>query len=429
MLSKVHSVAKAVRDVIVANIFGHMNVDHFMFQDVAHLKYKFDIDGIDDDLRTHDQDQPVFTTGAKKAYLNELHDDWSDLPTPPKGASYNSANATDALESMKHKKRKKKGRKQRAINQFYKKIGGPYGERYSLTMVSPSIVPNFFPTLRIMEYNITGMEHDHPASHAMGIPAEFFMQDVDDATEDQFDLKPSERELRRRSGDDMEIEKKKKKKHKKKPAKPDFPVPLPPSSTAPPGPGYSPQTLSLLGYSQLYANLTEINKAFEHSVKSVGLEKAKKGSYVEFKPEYETFHDKHYKLHDLTMMSYLHLAERIGREELRHGDFGADSDPDDLTLFDEEEINITDSDLLDSKLTDDNDSDLEDNEDVDVESDNEDDDNVDVDTTKKRKKKKHCKKRKNKKDCKMKNHLWKEFLRRAYVHTMTDEELDETFGT
>ena len=37
------------RDVIVGSIFGHMNIDHFMFQDVSDLKYKFEIEGIDDE--------------------------------------------------------------------------------------------------------------------------------------------------------------------------------------------------------------------------------------------------------------------------------------------------------------------------------------------------------------------------------------------
>jgi endopolyphosphatase len=410
------------RDVIVASIFGHMNVDHFMFQDVAELKYKFEIDGIDsEDYEAEEgfdkfrDTSPVDTLGAKKAYLSELHDSWAGLPKPPKGASYNLLNSSIEADLVKRKKRKGgKKKKQKDIDKFYKQIGGPWGERFSLTLVSPSVVPNFFPTLRVIEYNITGMEHEHPASHIMGTPAETFYGQLDDVVEISDEEAPRA-ELRRRETEDVEVEKKRRKKKKKKPKrppKPHFPVPLPPKSSSAPGPAYSPQALSLISWKQFYANLTEINAAHKEDTRSHGKHKSGKGPSVEYRLEYNTSHDKYYKMNDLTMMSWLHLAERIGREELQHGDVeisarssGLDAATEHADAADEANRDVDDSD---------SDSDHE-------------SEGKDVDASKKGgKKKKKMKKAKKKK---MKNHLWKEFLRRAYVHTMTDDELDEIFGS
>lgn len=395
------------RDVILANIFGHMNIDHFMFQDVSDLKYKFDIDGIDADwdrlveFDNHTAD-PEFSIAGKTAYLSELHDNWAELPKPPKGASYSGLDEAIDINRKKHKKHRK------GMDKFLHSIGGPYGERFSISLVSPSVVPNFFPTLRIMEYNITGLEHDHPASQIMGVPAEAYYEQ-NGLPGPPESIQQERQELRKRAVDgdsvddqDFEIEKKKKKKkkHKKKPKKPDFHVPDPPAKTAAPGPAYSPQSLTLLSWRQLYANLTESNTAYEADAKAAG-SKAKT-QYVNFELEYETHKDKYYKMKDLTMRSWLDLAERIGREELKPHQLGEDDS--------EEELNEP---VSDANRSDDH----EEDSDVDSGSDSE------VDAEKK--KKKHKKK---KKKGKMKNHLWKQFLHRAFVQTKGDDELDDTFG-
>ena len=134
---------------------------------------------------------------------------------------------------------------------------------------------------------------------------------------------------------------KKDKKHKKKPHKPDFTVPKPPSKTAPPGPGYSPQTLTLLGYTQYFANLTHINNdSFikpgdiedpGHTVETDSWHEGKhKGKHpkhrvpkpnpFQYEVEYATFTDAIYKLDDMTVKSYLKLAHRIGQYKPEKGD-------------------------------------------------------------------------------------------------------------
>lgn len=356
------------RDVIVGNMFGHMNLDHFMFQDVRDLTYDFKIEGIDDEgLRSnhydpHPHSNEDFNALAKNDYLSDLRTAWGDLPTPPKGMAYNSAHDSAHLTKSKSKRRDK----------FFKEIGGPYGERFSMTIVSPSVIPNFFPTLRIIEYNVTGLENDHPA---IGMP-----QGISATNEDlihQYDINELEDNAGQVEDDIDEMKKKKKKKGKKHKPKPGFPVPAPPSKSAPPGPAYSPQTFSLLSWTQLYANLTKIHEdiAADLTVASnadADKKANRRDAHFDFKVEYRTNHDKSYQMADLTVRQWLDLAERIGREKYKGGSID------------------------------------------------------DVDPTKKKKKKK--KGQKDRSNGKLKdNHLWHEFVRRAFVFTKGDADLEDDF--
>ncbi|KAJ9607476.1 Endopolyphosphatase [Cladophialophora chaetospira] len=361
------------RDVIITSIFGHMNIDHFIFQDVKSLKYKFHIDGIGDQSdpakrRGSDPDK-AFTIAAKGQYLTELRSEWSELPTPPNGL-----NITDSADqsTLGHKKE---------LRKYLEAIGGPWAERYSLSLVSPSVVPNFFPTLRVIEYNITGLENDHPAEEPTGEPAEVLGHDmfeqmsaeqVEDENDDietgpdneLHDLKKKKRKNKK---------KKKKKGKKKKPKKPPFPVPQPPSTTAPPGPAYSPQSLSLLSFTQYYANLTKIQEHIKADKKS----KHDPEKHFKYKVEYTTNDDKYYQMKDLTVLSWIDLAERIGRDSLKVKD--ADGE---LMLIEQDQHEV--------------------------------DSDTSVNATYKTKK--------------MKNRVWKEFIKRAFVHTKPDEEIDQEFG-
>jgi endopolyphosphatase len=105
----------------------------------------------------------------------------------------------------------------------------------------------------------------------------------------------------------VEIEKKKKKKDKNKDNKPpNFKIPDPPSSTAPPGPAYSNQPFTLLAYTQYFANLTRINEE--------AASQGNKAPRVDFEVEYSTDDDGACQMKDLTVRSFLELAIRIGEE-------------------------------------------------------------------------------------------------------------------
>jgi endopolyphosphatase len=170
-------------------------------------------------------------------------------------------------------------------------------------LVSPSVVPNYYPTLRVIEYNITGLEGDSPAIwHSPELLSEADDEITILDTQDVKALSPTTPSSE--PAHDLKI----KKKHKKNiPKKPNFKVPYPPSKTSPPGPAYSPQTFTFLSYIQYFANLTTIN------------EKATTNNYSAFKYEleYDTKTDKRYGMKDLTMRQYLDLAERMSRKTLQ----------------------------------------------------------------------------------------------------------------
>ena len=380
------------RDVIVGSIFGHMNIDHFMFQDVSDLKYKFDIGGINVEAVGSDVDfnsvsnDPMFTIAGKADYLNELRHGWSKLPKPPKHYSFQS----EDLSEMR-KKKKKKSKKQKYLD----KIGGPYAERFSLSLVSPSVVPNFFPSIRVIEYNVTGLEHDHPAQELLGTPAEevtaeALFQEGDSASDavDEVDemLQPD---------NDVEAEKKKKrkKKKKKKNSRPNFHVPKPPSTTSPPGPAYSSQPLSLLSWTQYYANLTTINAGVEKE--GVRADVKKKAKHFKYEIEYATHDNNGYNMTDLTIKSWLDLAKRIGQKKLSKSDI---EQPDESFEKDQE----PDAANWETDATSDGDVSTE-------------------------KHKKH-KKKKGKSSSRPKNHMWRTFVRRAFVGAKDEDELAESFG-
>ena len=106
------------------------------------------------------------TVASATDYLLNLREAWAQLPAPPAKLNKKSRSkyvdeedeedqdtAWDWLISIvsKPSKDRKEERKK-----YLEKIGGRYAERYAVTHVAPSVVPNYFPTLRLIEYNITG---------------------------------------------------------------------------------------------------------------------------------------------------------------------------------------------------------------------------------------------------------------------------------
>ena len=285
------------RDIIVASLFGHMNIDHFMLQDFKDIKKKVKQGHFLSSSRANES-HADFTVQGMSDYLNDLRSSFAQVPRISHsitGEQGQSQNFIQKLLSMV-----KGGKRTSPISE----IGGIYGERYSLSLVHTSIVPNYLPSFRVYKYNTTGL--DTVAMGSDGLP------------HDNLDISLSSRA---------------KKKHKSKPEsnsrsrkKTKFTVPEPPSKSSPPGPAYSPQSLTLLGYTQYYANLTYINHDFRDKAENDAADLSwKEGKHRGKKPpsqgpqpnpfafevEYSTFNDKIYKLQDLTLRSYLKLAQRI----------------------------------------------------------------------------------------------------------------------
>jgi endopolyphosphatase len=478
------------RDIIIGGIYGHMNIDHFILQDTEEIDIA-GLSGATQSVRAQMEDELAIM--AASDYLEELRTDWSKLPNPKPAFS---AAQDDYMSSQQKKKHGKKSKKPKNP---HKVIGGPWAERFQVTNIGPSVIPNYFPTLRVVEYNISGLDrsvvwHASPAAgtdlenlaameERLEDIAKFESADLDDVYADEGDWNDDnyeEEEDREGRGDVVEEDlnqsvakkpkKNKGKKHKKphKPKDPNLNIPLPPSSTTPPGPAYSPQTLTFLGYTQYFANLTHINndaenlQSLEASAKEVddediepegwhpGKHKGKKPKKDKPEPkkfsyeiEYSTFNDSGFKLEDMTVKSYLKLAHRIGRYDENIAAFdeedGTDDDqPDEL---DDEETALS----LSQKLL----SAFENmvlgveevfssvgklcnlanpSKSLDIFSQNSATDTDDVDPTKKRRKhsKKHNKKKHHKSNH---NKVWLVFIKRAFIGIMDDDDLKKFQAT
>ncbi|KAG9186907.1 endopolyphosphatase [Alternaria panax] len=264
--------ARQFRDVIAGSLYGHMNIDHFMLQDFEHIE-KDTENGKMGTIKGRSalangvellEDGEV-TVASASDYLLNLREAWAQLPAPPAKSNKKSRSNNideeeeDSVWAWLMSKFGKSSKDRKAERKKYlEKIGGRYAERYAVTHVAPSVVPNYFPTLRIIEYNITGLEHLNVASSPISpatieAPAEQLPITATDFDDDEEYL---------RDVDTARKRKHKGKKDKKKPRKYKFKVPDGPSKSAPPGPAYSPQTLTWTRHIQYFANLTHINNDF-----------------------------------------------------------------------------------------------------------------------------------------------------------------------
>ena len=399
------------RDVVVTSLYGHMNVDHFLLQDTEEINYNLIgasqaedaglfVDALDkendesDEYDEYDEPELIIRTTMEDEldvqstadYLQELRDEWSKLPKPQTIESSTGSIDTSKVTAngaVDAEKKKKKNKKNKNKKKNKKKLKGPklskkFSERYQLAFVSPSVVPNYLPSLRIVEYNITGMEEtdiwvDGPSS----VPV---------LSDDS--LSPVEQQDK-----EEKVEKNKKDKENDKKGKkdPNLVIPDGPAKTAKPGPAYSPQPLTLCGYTQYFANLTYINNIATTYVEDNNNDKNAGGSAVskpkpfEYKVEYSTFTDKIYNLSDMTVNSFLEMAYRMGKKAGKKSIADVDSQVDEADID-------------------------EDEDDVEV------DDSGDVDAEKKKDKKKKKKKDKA-------NKVWLHFLRHAFVSSVTTEKL------
>ncbi|KAI1653617.1 Endopolyphosphatase [Daldinia decipiens] len=389
------------RDVVTGSLYGHMNIDHFLLQDTQDIDFSSIASEPNQRASIRETMEDEVSMESSKDYLIELRDDWSKLPNPIRGQ--------DLEESGKKRKKGKKGKGGK------NKTGGPFAERYQLTLISPSVVPNYFPSLRVFEYNITGLEDTLTWVDTLRAPgAQAFFPGPEES-----------HELELRDEPNLEIEKKKtrgKGKGDKKPKDLNFPIPDAPAKGTPPGPAYFPQPLTFKGFTQYYANLTYLNNDItvddEEEVSSLswnaGKHRDKKPKHAKPEPrefayavEYTTFDDKIYKLKDLTVRSLLKLAHRIGQtsasskgliDEESERDYGDD----------EYEVDEVEEDSDESGREE--------------EGEEEDGSDTDLEIEKKKKgkgKKKHHKGHKNKKD----TEVWLHFLRHAFVSTRSTDEL------
>lgn len=306
---------KQFRDVVVGSLYGHMNIDHFLLSDSKEV-------GIQSAVETLEKrkDKKVSAFG-KKDYLYDLRSLWADLPRAAgriadlydgkadmedgfdddldddEDFDYNDEDEVEKNNISAAKQKKKK----------FAKIGGKFAERYQLSLISPSVVPNYLPTLRIFEYNITGLEN----APIWKDDSSFTVESNVTITADDLnmELKRSEDLSAQRGGGKKGKGKKGKKGKGKKPHDPNLVIPEKPKKRDLPGPAYAPQPLTFTSLQQYFVNLTHVNSEPTKDKDKDGVKTRK----FTFELEYDTRDDKHYGLADLTVRSWVELAYRLGK--------------------------------------------------------------------------------------------------------------------
>ena len=259
-----------------------MNIDHFFLQDFSDTA--LDESG---NQNTPFRSPPFDKQNApailsESDYLRSLREEWSNLPRDPD-------NRTSSVN----------GHKKHSRNRYLKKIGGPWAQRFSLTLVSPSVVPNYFPTLRVFEYNVTGAR-DETKLPWKAIFAHTWKEYARQSFSTQERLGHEKIESA--------------------------------SKSPPPGPAYLPQTFSWLGYTQYYANLTDVNRNFNRTDSSIPEANSRKSLHcihendgakdlleprrLKYQVEYDTKDesDAFAIRGGLTVRNMLELAARIAKE-------------------------------------------------------------------------------------------------------------------
>ncbi|OBT41639.1 hypothetical protein VE00_07621 [Pseudogymnoascus sp. WSF 3629] len=343
------------RDVVVGGAWGHMNIDHFLLQKgkngVKALMGAESSEEVAEGWAIGDMGGDVAIASVDE-YLEELRDGFAKVPDP-----------RDALKGeVEGESRGERKKRKRAL----KRMGGEWAERYQVSLVSPSVVPNYFPSLRVVEYNVSGLDGgvgevgERATATSWRLPGEDEDEDEDD--EETYE----EEEGGDAHTDGKKHKKKKNKKKHRKPKHPDLKIPPPPPRGSPPGPAYSPQPLSWTGYTQYFANLTRIAEAeaaadaaaaYSHGGEGEmdvegdkgkngkggkggkgGKDKPKDGGEFKYEIEYTTFNDsKGFALPDLTVRSFLGLAHRIGRAKGGISSFDIDEDDYEVEEEDEDE--------------------------------------------------------------------------------------------
>lgn len=198
------------RDIVVGGVYGHMNIDHFLLLDSKAVT--------PDTLlasAVKNWDQPEITIQDKMDYLQD-------------------------------------------VRTLYSEVHANNPARYSMAYISPSVIPTYLPSLRVWEYNTTGVDENAVSVYANGMPlrpwAAVFAEI--NAELDRLESEDDEDDFPTLVDDEIiDIEKKKKKKKKTDPTwPPSFPnVPL--------GPAHIPQLFTPTRYTQYYLDLEKANKA------------------------------------------------------------------------------------------------------------------------------------------------------------------------
>lgn len=238
------------RDIIVGGLYGHMNLDHFLFLDSQAVTPEVSISSEDINW---DDESPISVAG-KVEYLQDLRESYAAIANDP----------SDHLHT-----------------------------RYSVAHVNPSVIPTYLPGLRVWDYNITGLEAELPSVYSNGEPlrswADVFIEIDEEMARLRADDSPEDEE----DSELLETEARKEKNKNKR----DLTWP-PNMGDVAPGPAYVAQTFSPTGYTQYFANLTAANIGDKNFT---------------YEKEYST-DEAPYSMPDLLVSTWVSLARELSAE-------------------------------------------------------------------------------------------------------------------
>lgn len=287
------------RDVIIGGLYGHMNIDHFVVHDIVEAYKQKKEEGV---AATHDESfvEPSLLSHAE---ASEDFDQDDHIKTckpkhyidPSDHDSFTAQGKADYFEE---------------IRLGYEKAAKNHNNdtRYSLSLVHPSVIPTYFPGVRVYEYNIEGLDEAvrRPQVYANGLPvrpwSDIFdelneyldlIKQLDNSELDELDIEthglemPEVLHITKKKGKD-----KKKKKKKKLIIDPTWP---PEFGDIEPGPAYKYQLFTPTKYIQFIANISRVNL---------------KGEKFYYEVEYDT-NKAPYHMVDLTVKNWIYLAGNL----------------------------------------------------------------------------------------------------------------------
>lgn len=299
------------RDVVLGGLWGHMNLDHFLFHDVKEAYKLKKKEGVANEIGRldiaegeeveEDDGQLPFNRNKKYKKLSPLQ----------RQKMFNLFENDDNDEFTIQNKLEYLNEVRLSYEKAYQDRNDD--ERFSMSYIHASIIPTYYPGFRIYEYNITGLDEAPSARvYEDGTPfrpwSEVFddlndyLTEIDNMSLEELDELDEETDGMLSTRDIVEIAKKKKKGKKKgkKGGKKKKPKKLDP--TWPPifenvtrGPAYDPQLFTPVKFYQYFLNMSYVNT---------------KGNEFKYDIEYET--DKApYNMKSLVVSEWIKLAGRM----------------------------------------------------------------------------------------------------------------------
>ena len=346
------------RDLVIGQLFGHVNMDYFAFSQVGVAEPGSNPPPA---RRAHIDSHRLNTLGANPLdVLEDLRPNYDAVPRL----------SDDDVEGMTAK-------------QIDRRLG-----HLAVINAHPSIVPNYFPSFRLYEYDVTS----DAKSTVSAIDTDEDKDDEDDNDEGEMDATTKKKSKKGKHGKE------------KTPKEPKLPKKPPVDELSP---GYVRQLYSPLGYTQYFLNTTTANAAAEDEHRSRG--KNATYEYPKFEVEYHTS-DAPYEMKDLTLPQWARLANKLsglgkgkgkGKGKNGKGKKGKKGKSSSVGETSNDDIDEAQLAQHDEAVGDD------------VDVDDDDVDSTDADTDKKKKKKKHKHRKHGKRD----NSVWEVYIHRALIST------------